>query len=289
MRRWLTMVNLAALTAGAGTVATGCGSSTAGHSTDASGQLDVGTTALGGRAGTGGWLGSGGAITTGGAPGTGGAMTGSTTGLGTGGRGGTTGSGGAATDGGPGPGGRVGTGGYGFAGVLGTGGGPAGRTGGTGGTATGGSDGGAARDASADGEKDGPGNDGDAAVVYSGCGYGGGIDRAVVARFDARAGVCVTLVLESPHSAPDASFGMTISPYWGVAAIFLWPSATADCATRNPIAGALGASSASGSVTVDRVSGTIDIEAVFDFPSSDAGPAQSVEMKAQAVDFMHNC
>jgi hypothetical protein len=111
----------------------------------------------------------------------------------------------------------------------------------------------------------------------------------VVARFDAQAGICVTLVLESPHVAPDASFGMTISEYWGVAALAQWPSSTDDCATRNPTSGALGASSASGSVTVNRSSGTIDIDAAFEFPATDWGAVQSVEMEAQGVDFMHNC
>jgi hypothetical protein len=194
-----------------------------------------------------------------------------------------TGTGGVIGSGGSGTGGVVGSGGSGTAGtpVGGTGGSMGGGAGGTGGTT--------AKDASADVTQDSPGFDGNQTVIYSGCGYGGDIERAVVAKFDARAGVCVTLVLESPHAAPDASFGMTISQNWGVAALKLWASSTNDCATRNPPSGAVGASSASGSVTVNRSAGTIDIDAVFDFPASDAGPRQSVELKAQGVDFMHNC
>jgi hypothetical protein len=161
-------------------------------------------------------------------------------------------------------------------------GGAVGGTGGRGGaTSAGGAGGTMAMDAGVDSVQ-GP-------VTYSGCGYGGDVERAVVARFDAQAGTCVTLVLESPHRAPDASLGMTISDNWGVAALVQWPSSINDCATRNPPASALGVSSASGSVTVNRSSGTIDIDAEFEFPVTDWGAAQSVEMKAQGVDYMHNC
>jgi hypothetical protein len=69
----------------------------------------------------------------------------------------------------------------------------------------------------------------------------------------------------------------------------MWSSATDMCATRTPPTGGFAASSATGSVTVNRSSSTIDIDAVVAFPSSDAGPAQSVEMKAQGVPFMLNC
>jgi hypothetical protein len=161
-------------------------------------------------------------------------------------------------------------------------GGAGGETEGRGGaTSAGGAGGTTAMDAGVDGVQ-GP-------VTYSGCGYGGDIERAVVARFDAQAGTCVTLVLESPHRAPDAGLGMTISTNWGVAALVQWPSSINDCATRNPPASALRVSSASGNVTVNRSSGTIDIDAVFEFPVTDWGAAQSVEMKAQGVDYMQNC
>lgn len=263
---------------------------------------DAGDVATGGAPGTGGVLGVGGATGTGGATGVSGAGTGGAPG----------GRGGAVTGGGLGTGGKLGSGGYVYvpagvigvggyapggyvpAGVPGTGGKAVGgvtgtRAGGSAAGGSGGTGGATAKDASADGASDGAGVDGGAAVVYSGCGYGGGIERAVIARFDARAQVCVTLVLESPHKAPDASFGMTISPNWGVAAIVLWPSTNADCATRNPPRDGRGAASATGNVTVNRAPGTIDIDAVFDFSSSDAGAAQSVEMKAQGVSFMPNC
>jgi hypothetical protein len=270
-------------------VGTGCGSSSPARGKDAGGDVAFGT---GGAIGTGGLPGAGGASELGGRVGEGGGL-----GSGGAGAGGLMGMGGAKSGGTMGTGGKLGAGGYVYvpAGVIGTGGKPAGGVTGTraGGSAAGGSGGGTggatARDASADGASDGAGVDGGAAIVYSGCGYGGGIERAVIARFDARAQVCVTLVLESPHNAPDASFGMTISPNWGVAALVLWPASSADCATRNPPRDGRGASSASGNVTVDRTPGTIDIDAVFEFPATDGGAAQSVEMKAQGVDYMRNC
>jgi hypothetical protein len=194
-------------------------------------------------------------------------------------------------------GGTVGTGGSGSGGVPGRGGSGSGgtRVGGAGGSAIDGGGGATASgtggttavDGSPEGGEDVPGIDGIPLVVYSGCSYIGGIERAAVARFDGRG--CVTLVLESPHVAPDASFGMTITQYWGVAAIGQWPSSTGDCATLGPPSSALGASSASGSVTVDRSPGTIDIDAVFNFPATDWGAVRTVEMKAQGVVFMRSC
>jgi hypothetical protein len=266
----------------------GCSSSTTARGKDAGGDVAFGT---GGAVGTGGLPGAGGATGLGGRVGEGG-------GLGSGGAGvgGLMGMGGAKTGGTMGTGGKLGAGGYVYvpAGVIGTGGKPAGgvtgtRAGGSAAGGSGGTGGATAQDASADGASDGAGVDGGAAIVYSGCGYGGDIERAVIARFDARAQACVTLVLESPHKAPDASFGMTISPNWGVAALVLWSSATDVCATRVPPRDGRGATSATGNVTVNRSSGTIDIDAAFDFPSTDAGAAQSVGMKAQGVDFMRNC
>ena len=49
------------------------------------------------------------------------------------------------------------------------------------------------------------------------------------------------------------------------------------------------ATSASGSVTIHNSPYTLDIDAVLNFPASDAGPAQSIEMKAQGVDLNHGC
>jgi hypothetical protein len=49
------------------------------------------------------------------------------------------------------------------------------------------------------------------------------------------------------------------------------------------------ADSASGSVTINSSSATIDVDAVLYFPATDAGAARSVELKAQAVDIKHGC
>jgi len=42
-------------------------------------------------------------------------------------------------------------------------------------------------------------------------------------------------------------------------------------------------------VSIVTSGATIDVDAVLDFPSSDGGPAQTVEMKAQGVTFNHGC
>jgi hypothetical protein len=128
------------------------------------------------------------------------------------------------------------------------------------------------------------------ASTYSGCMYIGGIDRAIVAKFDPQAGLCVALVLSEPAFGPDAGFGLTITKGWGVEYAGLWPSTTADCAQRFvPMDASSAADSASGSVTINSSSATIDVDAVLYFPATDAGAARSVELKAQAVDIKHGC
>jgi hypothetical protein len=49
------------------------------------------------------------------------------------------------------------------------------------------------------------------------------------------------------------------------------------------------ATSASGTVSVVSESQAIDVDAVLNFPSSDAGPAMTVEMKANGVTINHSC
>jgi hypothetical protein len=83
--------------------------------------------------------------------------------------------------------------------------------------------------------------------------------------------------------------GLTLSANWGVEDTALWPSTTADCAVRTTAKGAVAATSAAGSVTVSYSPATLDIDAVLSFPPSDAGPAQSVELKAEGVDINHGC
>jgi hypothetical protein len=162
---------------------------------------------------------------------------------------------------------------------------PAG-TGGMGGGGTGGK-GGAGGSSGTGGST---GSDAGLATTYVGCMYIGGIDRAVVAKFDPQAGVCVALVLASPSGAPDAGFGMTLTKGWGVQSTALWPSATAgDCAQLSPPASAEHATSATGSVSVNATPATIDIDAVLSFPATDGGAARSIELKAQGVDINRGC
>jgi hypothetical protein len=158
-----------------------------------------------------------------------------------------------------------------------------------GGTSGGGAGGETTKDAGTTATGGAGGVDAGRASSYSGCRYIGGIDRAVVAKFDPQAGLCVVLALASPAGAPDASLGMTITQYWGVESAHLWSSTADDCAQRFTPAGAVSATSASGSVTVNQTPATIDIDAVLNFPASDGGPARSVELKAQGVDINKGC
>jgi hypothetical protein len=132
--------------------------------------------------------------------------------------------------------------------------------------------------------------DGGQPSIYSGCIYIGGINRAVVAKFDPQTSICVALLLTQPNHA-DAGLGMTIAESWGLEGTGMWTSPTPDCThlTSAPIT--MRATSASGNVSVNYSSTapTIDIDAVLSFPASDAGPAQSVELKAQGVDINHGC
>ena len=184
-----------------------------------------------------------------------------------------------------GSGGTTGMGGATGSGLVGTGGGTGGLSaGGAGGIPLGGSGGTTAKDASTDGAQDAPGIDGNQTVVYRGCGFG---NLATLSRFDKQAGTCVTLVLDSLEGAADAGFDMTVSQNWSVTAICLYPaSLLLVCGTYT--CRGLEASSASGNVTVNS-SSTIDIDAVAKFPSSDAGPVQSIEMKASAVYYGNPC
>ncbi len=248
-----------------------------------------GVVGMGGVVGTGGVVGMGGAVGSGGST-----LMGGTTGMAAG---GAVGSGGAvAGSGGARTGGMVGSGGAGAGGVVGSGGAGVGGTGagGRGGTVSGGAGGSAAggtggttRDAGATGGTGGL--DAGQTSTYSGCLFGGGINRAVVAKLDPQAGICVALVLSQPAFGPDAGFGLTITQGWGVEFASRWPSTTADCVQRFPPAGAESATSASGSVSVNTSSATIGVDAVLYFPASDTGPAQSIELKAQNVDINHAC
>ncbi len=110
----------------------------------------------------------------------------------------------------------------------------------------------------------------------------------MVGKFDPESGTCAVLVLTQSHA--DASMGLTLSENWVVEATSLWRSTTADCAARTTSKGAVAATSAAGSVTINYpATTTLDIDAVLSFPASDAGPAQSVELKAQGVDIRHSC
>jgi hypothetical protein len=257
----------------AGSVATGGllgagGASSAGGVIGTGGRVGTGgaSSAVGGAMGTGGRVGNGGASGTGGGSGVGG-------GSGRGGAIATGGSGGGGSTGSSGTGGRGGTGGSSSTGgSSGTGGS------GTGGSGTGGS-----------GTGDAGGGDAGQASTYSGCRYIGGIDRAVVAKLDAQAGVCVALALAAPNGAPDAGFGMTITPTWGVESTSLWPSTTGPCSLRGGPAGSAHATSASGSVIVNSSPPTIDIDAVLYFPATDGGAAQAIELQAQGVDINRGC
>lgn len=134
------------------------------------------------------------------------------------------------------------------------------------------------------------GTSGDAGgSVYSGCSYIGGIDRALVGKFDAQSGRCVAILLISPGGRSDAGAGLTVTDYWGVDSIMLWPVTAAGCAQLTRPPGAIFATGATGSMTVDRSVATIDVDATLTFPASDAGPLVTVEMKAKGVSLRSNC
>lgn len=134
------------------------------------------------------------------------------------------------------------------------------------------------------------GFDAEPASTYSGCMYIGDIDRAVVAKFDPHAGFCVALVLSEPAFGPNGGFGLTITKGWGVEDASLWPSTSGECAQRlAPLGSSSAADSASGNVSINSSSATIDVDAVLYFPATDAGAARSIELKAQGVDIKHGC
>jgi hypothetical protein len=161
-------------------------------------------------------------------------------------------------------------------------GGASGGFGGAGGTTSVGSGG-----ATSIGTGGATGQDAGQASIYSGCRYIGGYNRAVIAKFDPEAGICVAIVLVEPDRT-DAGLGLTISENWGLEGTGIWPSTTSNCATR-ALSTARPATSAQGSVSVSYSPATIDVDAVLTFPASDAGPAQTVEMKAKGVDNGHGC
>jgi hypothetical protein len=102
-----------------------------------------------------------------------------------------------------------------------------------------------------------------------------------LAKFDPQTGLCVALVLASPSGARDAGFGLSLTSSWGVQSATLWPSTAGDCVQWVRVSVVASATSASSSVTIHNSPNTLDIDAVLNFPASDAGPAQSIEMKAQ--------
>lgn len=161
-------------------------------------------------------------------------------------------------------------------------GGTSGSLGGAGGTTSIGSGG-----ATSAGSGGTTGVDAGQAGVYSGCRYIGGYNRAVIAKFDPEAGICVAIVLVEPGRT-DAGLGLTITDNWGLESTGLWPSTTSDCATRT-LVGARAATSARGSVSVSYSPATMDVDAVLTFPASDAGPARTIELKAKGVDNSHGC
>jgi hypothetical protein len=274
---------------GAELIGTGCGKSGTGTRHDAGQQLDVPNP-------SGGALGTGGSTT---ASGSGGAASGGTAGTSIAGAGGNVGRGGATTfgsggvviggSGGTRTGGMVGTGGSSKGGTAGTtAGGVGGAITGSGGV-VGGAGGTATQDAGGMATGGTGGLDAGQAGTYSGCNYIGGINRAVVAKFDAQTGLCTVLVLASPGGATDAAFGLTITTNWGMETTGLWSSAVDDCAKRPLPTGSVRAIDATGSVTVTPSMRTIDIDAELTFPASDAGPARSVKLKAQGVDINKGC
>ena len=131
------------------------------------------------------------------------------------------------------------------------------------------------------------------AVVYSGCQFIGGVDRVVVAKFDAQASQCVALVLASPAGITPAFTGLTISAPWYPESASLWASTTGDCAYRNPPSGALRATSGSGTVTVSTTAAgsqaTITVDATLTFPTATTGATQTAALKKQGVSTSTNC
>jgi hypothetical protein len=210
------------------------------------GATDGGSSAGSGGSGTGG-AGSGG--TGAGGRGSGGASAGSG-GAGSGGRGGA-GSGGSGTDGGA---GGAGSGGRGGAG--------------SGGSGTGGSAGGSG------------GAGGQPGVSYSGCSFGGGIVRLVVAKRDTQKNLCVVLVLDQPGTNP---FNLTLPQSWGMEFAFAMPATAASCLARFPPAGSVAAIGGTGTVGIPPTPTPVAmVDVTLTFPA-DAGVGPTERLLADSV------
>lgn len=197
------------------------------------------------------------------------------------------GGGGTATGGRAGSGGSTGSGGLARTGGTTGGGGSVVQTGG----ATG------PRDGSSDGATIGTGGaradawaaaDGPPTVIYVGCSYIGGIDRAVIARQDYETGMCTAVVLESPSRGRDADGALTVSGSWQVAQINLWPMGQTGCASRAYLPNAAHPISASGSITVDPTVRTISADVTLVF-ALDAGGTTTVVLDAEGVSLQADC
>jgi len=134
-------------------------------------------------------------------------------------------------------------------------------------------------------------------ATYSGCQFIGGVDRVVVAKFDAQASQCVALVLASPAGTTPGFTGLTISAPWHSESASLWTSTTGDCARRDSPSGAVRATSGSGTVTVttraagSRATVTVDItvDATLTFPAAISGATQTAQLKEADVSTSTNC
>lgn len=125
--------------------------------------------------------------------------------------------------------------------------------------------------------------------VYSGCSYIGGINRAEIGKLDTQTGQCVAIRLISPGRTPDAGVGLTVTDLWAVESIMLWTSAAGGCGQVMRPPGAILATAATGSVTVEIFPGSIDVDAVLAFPATSASPPVTVEMKAKGVSLASEC
>jgi hypothetical protein len=157
--------------------------------------------------------------------------------------------------------------------------------GGTGGGGAAGADGGGAGSSGDGGDASGGGDASSAA--YSGCRFGGGIDRIVVVKRDPARGFCFKVVFATSNQPHP---GLTLPSGWSVESAGASPlSATCDV-NRNPPsfpAGSVTGSADWSGPTSPPDSANVDV--VLTFPAGDAGLPATEPLTAQSVDTSTLC
>jgi hypothetical protein len=123
-------------------------------------------------------------------------------------------------------------------------------------------------------------------TTYSGCSYVGAIDRIVIAKYTDFPSICVTLVLRDAGSTNTLGLTITASSgTWNVESAAMWPTSAGACMVRFPPAGAVNATSGSGTVTLQGSLGAMTVTASLGltFPVGDSGASQVQSMLTASV------